>query len=170
MTFFANSGVSWPKLEFETSDAGAKAFSAASDIFEALAKMESSPDMEIALPASMSNAATKLQDAIRIYRNILPQIDNRTLPPLSPAEYDFASIEPYWSRDDLHSPENRLNTPQKLYSELIIRLEAVYSRVADFPNHRVKQALSFSAFELMLEWEKVARLARVISVFNRRHS
>lgn len=170
MTFFANSGVAWPKVEHETSQAGAEALSAASDIFSALAKIERGEDTDVAFPTTMSDAGIKLQRAIDIYKHILLTFGDRVLPPLSPAEYELASIEPYWTYDELWRPDLGLNTAHQLYSELIMRLTAVRSRALHFPTNKPKYDVAINAFELMLEWEKAARLARVISVFNRRFS
>ena len=168
MTFFANSGISWPNLHTITSDAGSKTLDAASDLLEILAALEGDTDKD--LQTIKNNASRKLDKAITLYKKILDDVDDVPLAPLSTAEYELASIE-HFPPFPIYPPYTRdgyLGSPRQLYSEIIVRLQTLSSRLTDFDVAKPKEQLAYQAFQLMHDWERLAILARIIAVANRR--
>ena len=91
MTFFANSGVTWPNIEHETREAGAKSLDAASRIWKILAALEDrenhSPKQE-----DLVSCAYSLQSASDIYSKIADQLKHETVEGITPAELDLAAL------------------------------------------------------------------------------
>jgi hypothetical protein len=166
VTIFANSGPKWRTTEETTTNAGTQALEAASGLWRLLAAIESGKGADQS--KTVARAYEKVTAAMELYESIVPTVDDSPLPPLSPAEFQGAALYPYPSHPDASFIEYSSASPQKLYRELITRLDTLRRRLNSLDLQKPKEDLAPQAFQLMQDWEALARLGRVIAVINRR--
>jgi len=181
MTFFANSGVAWPKLEQITQKAGQRSFEAASELWGVLASIEGSqadskPDGGYTAER-IYRLSNSLKEVARQYREVAEQTDDRYASSLSLAEFELAAILPSgrYERRLYDLPYYRYFdedvSVRDLYRELATRLEILAAQLAALePTSREKEDLAPQVFQIMLQWEQLAVLGRLIAVMNRRKS
>jgi hypothetical protein len=172
MTFFANAGVKWPKVESELRDAGTHTLEAGTELWRLISKVEGWPSnrrTEIADEDGIRlNCVRKLREAAEIYSRSLNEIGEETVQPLTEAEIRLAAI-PYFS-DGI---ENYLfrsgSTTRVLYFTLIHRIQSLSSLVANLNLNNYRRDLIPQVFRAMREWELISSTARMIAVVNLRN-
>ena len=180
MTFFANTGITWPELKQETLDAGAASLQAASllwRVFAGLEYREMSPErreLEGEIRKDLSACAESLRMASKIYRRVADKLQEETLSPLTPAELDLASLRAPFRYDgdplfDLYSSQPRISVGA-LYLELSQRTANLAAAVATFEIDHGGFDLAPQVFQMMRQWEALAALGRVVAVLNRRRN
>jgi hypothetical protein len=155
-----------------TAQAGAQSLDAGSDLWAIFRDLEgygSPPDIVNRAQAT----ANKLRNAAELYRGVLAQVGDESIAPLSPAELEVAAFDlfefdfsyyPFARRNILSG----LDTPREFYQELITRLQTLAASLANLNLFGSKESLAPTAFQIMRLWERLAVLARVIAVINRR--
>jgi hypothetical protein len=172
MTFFANAGVKWPKVESELRDAGTHALVAGAELWRLIAKIESWP----------SNRATKIADedgirlscvrilkeAAEIYSRNIKEIGEDTVQPFTEAEVRLAAV-PFFSDGIDNYILRSGSTTRELYLALIRRIQDLTSLVANLNLNNDRRDLIPQVFRAMREWELISSTARMIAVVNLRN-
>ena len=170
MTFFANSGIAWPRLDQQTQEAGEKSLDAAARLFKVLAAIEGkrffigSDDLDV--------CASELDRASSIYTEIAEGASNEYVKGLSPSEIEFAALplqrsyrnDPYF---ELFLDHGKISI-KDLYRELAQRASRLSSAVKIFNPNKEPLDLAGSAFQMMQLWDSMTTLARVIATLGRR--
>lgn len=87
MTFFANSGVAWPRYEEEMRQAGAKSLDAISQTWRLFADLEGRrEDVHVDTP-TLFRSAESLQEASSSYSLIAGHLRGVIVDPITPAEW-----------------------------------------------------------------------------------
>ena len=172
MTFFANSGIAWPKLEQQTREAGADSLEGGSQLWMLFARLERGAP-EPGNRDAIAQAAEQLDRASNVYRSIAAQLDGQIVDGLSPSELELAAVrvrptsyDEEWALDRL---ERMRHIPiAESYRELSRRLRTLASNLRAFAPNREDTDLAPSVFGMMRQWEMIASLARIIAVVSRR--
>jgi hypothetical protein len=173
MTFFANAGVKWPKVESELRDAGTHALAAGAELWRLISKIESRPSdrgTQIADEDGIRlNCVSTLKEAVEIYSRSLKEIGEDTVLPLTETEVRLAAI-PYFS-DGIENYIFRSGgaTTRELYFALIHRIQNLSSLVANLNLNNDRRELIPQVFRAMREWELISTTARMIAVVNLRN-
>lgn len=174
MTFFANSGVAWPKLQFETQNAGSASLRAASRLWSLFSVLESG-DRGALQSIDIAGCARELNDASAIYHKIAADLRHVEAEPLTPAEIEVAALPhlPYSSYDAPWLLFPLLNGRRSidigaLYLELAQRSETLSAAVRTLPFERDELDLAPWVFDMMRQWEFLSVLGRALAVLNRR--
>lgn len=179
MTFFANSGITWPKFERETREAGAHSLDAASRIWKLLAYLEDRYDRNFDQD-EIANCASSLDLASNIYSDIADQLKYEIIPGVTAAELDLASVN-FPIRHSIYGSPRRYQQSffyalfldddislGRLYLELSQRSAHLAASVRALDIKRESKDLAPQAFQLMKQWEILAILGRIVAVLNRR--
>lgn len=172
MTFFANSGTTWPHYDGQTRRAGTQSLEAASRLWKIFAALESGDSRNISREDIIA-CADQLQEAAGIYGRIGDALSNATVSGLTPAELELAALQlPYRYGEDPFFDRSSLPIG-KLYLDLSQRALILASLVRTFQlsderrPHEIDD-LAPQVFLMMRQWEALAILGRVIAVLNRR--
>lgn len=185
MTFFANSGVAWPKVEYLTRSAGTRSLDAASQIWKMLADLEA-PDADQRYPerGDLFRCAEMLESASTSYYEIADDLGNETAPRMTPAELELAAVsippryayyperffrptDPFY---DLFFGEPDISVAA-LYHEMAQRASTLAGAIRTFDvEHDKRTDLAPQAFQMMKQWEMLATLGRIIAVLGRRRA
>lgn len=178
MTFFANSGVSWPKYENDTKRAGTLSLNAFSQIWKLLAELESRSEA-LHGSADFTNSAESLKDAANTYDRMAEDLRDVSIAPLTPAEFELAGINLPSRRfysDDRYLSDSFFGlfiegsvVLGRLYKELSQRTAILASSMRAFEIQRSNADLVPQAFQFMKQIEVLATLGRVIAVLNQRN-
>ena len=171
MTFFANSGVAWPKFEQETREAGTESLDAASRIWKILAALEDRDGRNVERE-EFTKCAKSLQHASDIYNKVAIELRYEKVASITPAELDLAALHhPYYDGNIFFYKmfiEDSDISVGRLYDELAQRTAHLAASIRAFEVERDNADLAPQAFQLMKQWEILAVLGRVVAVLNRR--
>ncbi|TCG08843.1 hypothetical protein BZM27_09335 [Paraburkholderia steynii] len=170
MTFFANSGVTFPKFEEDTHAAGSEALEAAASIWRMFAALERNEGQSIQR-SEVDDCAQMLLRAASTYHYIATELRNVHVRTLTPAEFQQAAI-PHHFTYDVEPLNSMIFSPQinmgDLYREIAQRAELLSSTLKIIPFDRDIADLAPQVFNTMRQWEYLSYLGRVVSVLNRR--
>ncbi|TAU55739.1 hypothetical protein ELI43_24380 [Rhizobium leguminosarum] len=166
MTFFANSGVTWPNLEHLTSEAGALSLEAASELLSIVSKLEKEETTENR-SKEISATSKKFRDASKLYKSIVTQISvDAEFSYIAQSEMELANVSTYpWISEDL------INFPlstREAYRDISVRLDTLAATITDISFDKQKVDLAPLIFRLMGDWERLSAIARIVAVLNRR--
>jgi hypothetical protein len=172
MTFFANAGVKWPKVEYELRNAGTHALEAGAELWRLMSKIEGWPSdrkAEIADEDSIRLHCVRiLKDAAEIYFRSIEEIGEEIVQPFTEAEINLAAI-PFFSDGIEYFIFRSGFTMRELYLALIDRIKKLSSLLADLNLNNDRRELIPQVFRAMREWELISSSARIIAVVNLRH-
>ncbi|WP_321870688.1 hypothetical protein [Burkholderia ubonensis] len=181
MTFFANSGVAWPKVEYLTRDAGTRSLDAASQIWKLLADLEAL-DQRHPEQSDIFRCVQNLELASKSYYEIANLLGNEMVSSMTPAEIELAAvtIPPRYAYypERFFYPNDRFYdlflgdgdiSVAALYREMAQRMSALAIAIRTFDvDHDERANLAPQAFQMMKQWEMLATLGRIIAVLGRR--
>lgn len=170
MTFFANSGVSFPDFRKETEFAGEQSLLAGSRLWKFFSQLEGNKNREID-EGEINECINELLMAAKTYHGIALALKNEGVGPLTPAEIDLAALhgtQGYYDYRRFGGPDRADHIPVgALYLELAKRLSTLASALRGFDPFR-PDGLGMQVFQMMRHWEMAAGLGRVIAVLNAR--
>lgn len=178
MTFFANSGIAWPKYEEDSRRAGTMSLDAISQVWQLFASLEARSERFDGNVdgSSVSHSADSFQKAAGTYYRMADGLEDVFIDHLSGAEVELAGINlpnrrfydgPY--SDWLGDLFSRGSIPiGRVYKELAQRAEHLSSSIRAIEIRRDNSILAPQVFQIMKQLETLAILGRIVAVLNLR--
>lgn len=172
MTFFANAGVSWPKVEAELREAGTHALSGGADLWLLLSKIEGWETDNSAAPKEeeqiRERCVRQLVHAADTYASTIKTIGgDDLLPPLTADEITLAAVPFFFNAPDEWLFPGPVTT-RGLYELLINMIRRLLERISEFDLKADRRKLTPQVFQAMRDWEVASSVARLIAVINLR--
>lgn len=168
MTFFANAGVKWPKVQTELRKAGTSAMSGGAELWRLFSEIEAWESDHRAGSGEDGETKRKCVNALREaadrYEESLRYIDRELTGPLSSSEIDLVAPPfPYFINQLDPDPLRRTNFEvSEIYVQLIGRLRELASEINALDLGRDRRDLASEVFGAMRAWELISWLARLI--------